>query len=123
MATKRKAPEGSGANGKRKAVETPEADNDDGLLDVLGDNGLLEGENDEDAALQDALAGDGLGDELGDTLDGPALGLKLGTALVGPALGETVDGLALGLKLGSDVVGTPVGVLVGLAVGENVVPS
>ena len=70
MATKRKAPEGSAANGKRKAVETPEADNDDGLLDVLGDNGLLEGENDEDAALQDALAGDGLGDELGDELEG-----------------------------------------------------
>jgi len=69
MATKRKAPEGSAANGKRKAVETPEADNDDGLLDVLGDNGLLEGEND-DAALQDALAGDGLGDELVDNLDG-----------------------------------------------------
>lgn len=70
MATKRKAPEGSGATGKRKAVDQAEADNDDGLLDVLGDNGLLENENDEEAALQDALAGDGLGDELGDELEG-----------------------------------------------------
>lgn len=70
MATKRKAPEGSGANGKRKAVDQADTDGGDDLLDVLGDDGLLENENDEDAALQDALASDGLGVELGDELEG-----------------------------------------------------
>ena len=79
MSTKRKAPAPGGAAGKRRAAdEAPESiDGGDDLLGIIDGLGGGEGDDTDADALQSALENgdDGLGDELGDELEGDAIGL------------------------------------------------
>ena len=74
MSTKRKAPAPGGAAGKRRAAdEAPETiEGGDDLLGLADDLLGAEGNDNDDAALQSVLENgdDGLGDELGDELEG-----------------------------------------------------
>lgn len=67
MSTKRKAPEPTGAAGKRRASQSEEPEAIDGNEDLLAGFDDIENED----ALQSALEGDdGLGDDLGDEFEG-----------------------------------------------------
>jgi hypothetical protein len=92
MSTKRKAPADTGAAGKRRAAdETAETiDGGDDVLGMLDGFEQDEGADENDAALQSALEnGDaGLGDELGDDLEGE--------------LEDNIDGLDGDSQLGDD---------------------